>query len=85
MDGSTHPRSRFDELLTSSCPYTSGLMGFNEPTSEDHTRLVAENHPTGLWFSIWDRDGAVEINEQTAVLMAKAILKRVAASKARAA
>lgn len=76
-DGSTFTRSQPIELLSSSCPHTAMLMGYDGPTADDHARLCVRQRVTGQWFSIFDHDGNVaEVNEATAVMFAEAILRR---------
>ena len=66
------------ELLTSACPHTALLMGLDEPTAQDHARLLVTERPTQSWFTIWDHEGqAVDLNQPTAALIARAILRRL--------
>lgn len=66
------------ELLTSACPHTAMLMGLSAPTADDHTRLLVTDRPTQSWFTIWDHEGqAVDLNQPTAALIARTILRRL--------
>jgi len=76
-DGSTYPARKVEasrELLSSRSPHDASLMNV-EQTAEDHFELVA--YPRG-WFTINTPDGSVDLNPQTAKLMALEILKTLA-------
>lgn len=78
-DGSTHIRSR--ELMSSEHPFDAGLLGFEEPTYENHTSLSVEAHKSGLWFSICSDGQCVELWEGAAEHFAKDILSQIEARK----
>jgi hypothetical protein len=61
------------ELLSSRSPYDAALMNV-EPDASDPIELIA--YPRG-WFTISTAEGSVDLNRQTARLMAEAILKEL--------
>ena len=65
------------ELLSSRGPHDAMLMNV-EQTAEDHIELIA--YPRG-WFTINTAEGSVDLNPQTARLMAEAILQELGAAQ----